>query len=274
MSMWRRAAPKANTLNVCLGHVSFPHAFIRYVDLMLSPRDVSAPCRSIVVDDSYFGEHGSALSEYVQLLWLSDHFDTIVDNYDFVRVFQYRRFVSHSRVGRRSDQRNVRWIKADELLRRERDFSRHSTTELFNQIHEYRRGMLRQYESAHVLIDIINFSKFLLETEVLDTKRVASFLSDHPMIPASNMGTFRVATLRDILLTLKRAAEFIKTSYFTPRAGYQRRVLGFLLERLNSHLLLHRVEKGLTQASFGHHILISDGPEVTITKELPPTIAR
>lgn len=274
MSIWGRAAPKANTLNVCLGHVSFPHEFIRYVDLMLSPRDVSVPCRSIVVDDSYFGEHGSALSEYVQLLWLYDHFDTIVDSYDFVRVFQYRRFVSHSRVGRRSKIRYIRWIKADELLRREKDFSRYSTTELFNQIYKSRRGMLRQYGAAHVLIDIINFSKFLLETEVLDTKRVASFLSDPPMIPACNMGTFRVATLREILATLKRAAEFIKTSYFTPRTGYQRRVLGFLLERLNSHLLLHRVETGSTQASFGHHILISEGPEVTNTNELPPTIAR
>jgi hypothetical protein len=269
--MWRRAAPRANTLNVCLGHVSFPHEFIRYVDLMLSPRDVSVPCRSIVVDDSYFGEHGSALSEYVQLLWLYDHFDTIVDSYEFVRVFQYRRFVSHSRIGRRSDRRYLRWIKADELLRREKDFSRHSTTELFNQIHKFRKGMLRQYEAAHVLIDIINFSKFLLETEVLDSKRVALFLSDPPLIPASNMGTFRVATLREILATLRKAAEFIKSSDFTPREGYQRRVLGFLLERLNSHLLLQRVETGSSQASFGHHILISDGPEVTNTSELPPS---
>ena len=94
------------------------------------------------------------------------------------------------------------------------------------------------------------------------------------MIPASNMGTFRAATLREILMTLKRAAQFIKTSYFTPRTGYQRRVLGFLLERLNGHLLLHRVESGLTKAAIGHHILISDGPLVTSTKELPPTIAR
>ena len=134
--------------------------------------------------------------------------------------------------------------------------------------------MLRQYETAHVLVDIINFSEILLEAGVLDTKRVASFLSTPAMIPACNMGTFRAATLREILTTLKRAAEFIKTSYFTPRNGYQRRVLGFLLERLNGHLLLHRLESGLTEASLGHHILISDGPSVTSTNELPPTIAR
>lgn len=269
MSMWGRAAPKANTLNVCLGHVSFPPEFIRYVDLMLSPRDVSAPCRSIVVDDSYFGEHGSALSEYVQLLWLYDHFDSIVDGHDFVRVFQYRRFVSHGRVGRPSNRRHMRWIKADELLRREKDFSRHSTTELFNEIYKSRKTMLKQYEAAHVLIDMIHFSKFLLEAEVLDTKQIASFLSSPQLIPACNMGTFRVATLREVLMTLRKAAAFIETSDFTPRAGYQRRSLGFLLERLNSHLLLQRVESGSTQAAFGHHILISDGPEVTNTTELP-----
>ncbi len=273
MSMWRRPA-EANTLNVCLGHFSFPHEFIGYVDLMLSPRDVLAPCRSIVVDDSYFGEHGSALSEYVQLLWLQDHFDAVVDGDEFVRVFQYRRFVSRSRVGRRSDRSFMRWIQADELLHREKDFSRHSTNELFNQIYRPRKGMLRQYEAAHVLVDIINFAKFLLEAEVLEPKRVASFLSDAPLIPACNMGTFRVATLHELLATLKRAAEFMKTSYFVPRPGYQRRVLGYLLERLNSHLLLHRVAKGLTQASFGHHILIADGPVVKDPSELPPILAR
>ena len=122
MSTWGRTAPKANTLNVCLGHVSFPLDFIRYVDLMLSPRLVEVPCRAIVVDDSYFGEHGSALSEYVQLLWLFDHFDTIVGDYEFVRIFQYRRFVARSRVGRRSNQGHIRWIKTDELVRREKDF--------------------------------------------------------------------------------------------------------------------------------------------------------
>ena len=132
MSRWGRTAPKANTLNVCLGHVSFPSDFIRYVDLMLSPRSVEVTCQAIVVDDSYYGEHGSALSEYVQLLWLYDNFDTIVGNYEFVRIFQYRRFVSHARVGRRSNQDYVRWIKTDELVRREKDFSRFSTTELFN----------------------------------------------------------------------------------------------------------------------------------------------
>jgi hypothetical protein len=271
MSRWGRTAPRANTLNVCLGHVSFPRDFVGYVDVMLSPRQVTGPSRTIVVDDREFGEHGSALSEYAQLLWLCDHFDTIVNHYEFVRIFQYRRFVARTRVGRPSSVPHLRWIKPEELVRREKDFSRVSTTELFNQVYEHPGGMLAQYESAHVLVDIINFSRFLLEAEILDGKRVALFLSEQPMIPACNMGTFRAATLREILMTLKRAAEFIKTGYFTPRSGYQRRVVGFLLERLNSHLLLHRLKSGLTDASRGHHILISDGPVVEITKELPPS---
>lgn len=270
MSRWGRAAPRANTLNVCLGHVSFPRDFVGYVDLMLSPRPVMGPSRVIVVDDDQFGEHGSALSEYAQLFWLCDHFDAIVGHHEFVRIFQYRRFVARTRVGQPSNQPHLRWITTEELARREKDFSRFSTTELFNQIYEHPGGMLAQYESAHVLVDMINFSKFLLEAEILGSKRVALFLSDQPMIPASNMGTFRAGTLREILMTLKRAAEFMKTGYFTPRSGYQRRVVGFLLERLNSHLLLHRLKSSLTDASHGHHILISDGPLVTTTKELPP----
>jgi hypothetical protein len=91
------------------------------------------------------------------------------------------------------------------------------------------------------------------------------FLTGSVLIPTSSIGTFRSTTLRQILKTLKEAAEFRKTCHFIPRVGYQRRVLGFLLERLNSYLILDRIRSGLSDANFGHHIIISDGPLIKWT---------
>ena len=155
-----------------------------------------------------------------------------------------------------------------ELRKYPKEFSRISTAELFNTPHTFPQGVLGQYASVHILEDIINFSKFLLKSGILDSKQTASFLTGSVLIPACNMGIFRNTTLRQILMNLRDAAEFIKTSYFIPRVGYQRRVLGFLLERLHSYLILARIQSGLSDANFGHHIILSDGPSIGITTEL------
>ena len=83
-----------NTLNVCLGHLPFPQTHERHIDLMIAPRLIAGPTRLALVDDSSFGPHGSALSEYVQLLWLLERLDGIAAGCEYVRIFHYRRFVS------------------------------------------------------------------------------------------------------------------------------------------------------------------------------------
>jgi hypothetical protein len=60
------------------------------------------------------------------------------------------------------------------------------------------------------------------------------------------------------LPTLTRGTAFMRSSYFVPRAGYQRRVMGFLLERLTSYLILMRIADRASESNFGHHIIISD----------------
>ena len=256
---------KDNTLNICLGHLPFPIEFHQHVDLMIAPRAVAGPYRVIVVEDSYFGEHGSSLSEYVQLLWLYDNFEKIVGTYDYIRIFHYRRFVAREKIGRPSSHEWAHWITKDELSKYSKEFSRHSTRELFNTPHKFSQGVRGQYETAHILEDFINFSDFLFESGIQTSKEATSFMTSSTLIPSSSMGTFHNTTLRRILMTLKDAAQFLKANYFVPRAGYQRRVVGFLLERLNSYLILARIQSGLSDANFGHHTILSDGPLIGIT---------
>jgi len=257
---------KANTLNICLGHIAFPERFRDHVDLMVAPRVIAGGRRLVVVDDSYFGENGSALSEYVQLLWLFEHFDTVVENFEYVRIFQYRRFVSPDEIGRPSAHPwEPRWIRPKEIGRHRGAFSRSSTVELFNRPVELPGGMIGQYADAHVLTDLLNFSRFLIDNDILNSESVARFLSQARLVSACNNGVFHRHTLKEILATLKRASAFVYAPDFVPRTDYQRRSVGFLLERLNSFLILERTRSGLSEPNFGYHILIGDSPVVSRT---------
>lgn len=256
----------SNTLNICLSHIPLPESLCAHVDVIISPCLITSPARVVVVDDSYFGEFGSSLSEYSQLLWLYDHFDAIVAKYDYIRIFQYRRFVAQNEFGLPCSQSWAKRIRVDELSQHSDEFSRSCASELFNRTVQFNGGMLGQYAEAHIREDIINFSKFLIEKSIFDPLRASLFLKEAVMIPSSNLGTFHTVTLREILSTLKRAAAFLRSSYFVPRPGYQRRVMGFLLERLTSFLIIMRIADRTSEPNIGHHIIISDDHFISYTE--------
>jgi hypothetical protein len=257
-----------NTLNVGLGHLPFPQAHVDHIDLMVSPRFIAGPNQLAVVDDSLFGQNGSALSEYVQLLWLLDHLDVVTVGYSYLRIFHYRRFVSREkpRVGQRST--NLPWstaISSAELSSFASEFGRFSDTEVFNTKVQFGDGMLAQYARAHVLEDILNFTKFLIEIGVFSSSEASNFLRESTNIPACNIGVFSLETFRSIFSVLRKGADFVHSPYFVVRQGYQRRSVGFLLERLNGYLILKMIRNGEVKANFGHNIVISDDAVVSVT---------
>ncbi len=261
--------PSKNTLNVCIGHLPFPQTHSHHIDLMITPRSLAVEAEIVVVDDSIFGQHGSALSEYVQLLWLLEHIDTLAAGCSYVRIFQYRRFVSRDppTVGRRPV--NMPWsttITPGDLNAFPDDFDRIVNIELFNCPVQYQNGMLGQYASAHILEDILNFTKFLTETGVLTGITAAEFLRENVGIPACNIGIFKLQTYCSIFSVLLQGAEFVNSPYFVARTGYQRRSVGFLLERLHSHLILTAIRQGQLKANFGHNIIISNDVFVSSTE--------
>jgi hypothetical protein len=255
-----------NTLNVCLGHLPFPVAFSRHVDLMIAPRLVTGPAAVTLVEDRYFGEHGHALSEYAQLLWFFDHFSAIVGGHEYVRLFQYRRFCADRPAGVRSV--NQPWshaITEAEMVLFDEDFARESHAELFNTPMEFPGKVLGQFAQAHVLSDILVFARFLVDEGILDAVQAAAFLTRGPLIPACNIGVFRSTNLQRMLATLRRACAFLETPAFVVRSSHQRRNMGFMMERLFSHLIFAAIEQGVSEHRFGHNIVISDGPVISVT---------
>lgn len=235
---------------------------------MLSPVPMPGGAGTAFVPDSYFGEHGSSLSEYAQLLWLFENIDNICSGYEYIRVFHYRRFVAINRPTKASQALNQPWstvVKGSDLGEYEIDFDRNSNTELFNSRFIFERSVLYQYADAHILEDILNFARYISRRKILSDINVAEFLSINTMIPSCSIAVYKVATFKILFSFLRQAGEFINSDDFRVRAGYQRRVMGFLLERLNSYLLLALIGNKKVVGKFGHNIVISDSPEVTLT---------
>ena len=256
-----------NTLNVCVGHLPFPAEFSHYIDLMIAPCEIAGPRYVEVVSYDTFGDHGDTLGEYGQLFWLHDHFDEVAGGYEFVRIFHYRRFASQNQHAGVPSV-NVPWsktIRPAELRDLASDFDRNCTGELFNQPVTFDGGIMTQYARWHVLEDLLNFGKYLIESHILDQSSTAALLSSQTMIPAATVGVFRTERLRSLLALTRGAAGFMRSPYFVVREGYQRRGVGFLLERLQSVAILHSVRSGDSRSTFGHHLIISETERVSST---------
>jgi len=258
-----------NTINICLGHLPFPAQSSQYIDLMVAPQLVKSATRLAIVEDNLFGDIGSSLSEYVQLIWILDHLNQIASGREFIRIFHYRRFSARNKpeVGRQSI--NQPWsttINDFEIMNFENDFSRVNNSEIINTPIKLKEGIIGQYASIHILKDLLNFSNFLMDEKILNPHEAARFLNEDHLIPACNIGTFKIDTYKNIFGKIKMASNFLHSDYFTAHTGFQRRSVGFLLERLNSHLILNLIRSAAIPANFGYNIVISNDVEVSRTE--------
>lgn len=257
-----------NTINICIGHKGFPVAYARHVDIMLTPKPIEDWPQAMIIPPSFYGVSGESLSEYAQLFWLLENFDSISKKFEYVRLFHYRRFVAeHALCGESSlNQEWTTTIRPDELCTFEESFRRNSTKEVLNKPMIFNDGgMLMQYAVAHGLSDILGFTDYLLKDGLLNDKDAATFLTSKVLIPASSIGVFKVETFRKVMTILRRSANFMNSPDFVVRPGYQHRSMGFLLERLQSFLLLLHMQMHLDSTCFGVHIVMSDSDVVSVS---------
>lgn len=264
-----------NTINICLGHRPFPEGFSSYFDFHLSPFEITGVDKLIVVSDSIFGINGSCLSEYAQLLWLCNN-ESLINEYDFVRIIQYRRFVSGKNTG--FTLKNQPWslgVFESEVHQYSSDFTRLSSHELMNTVVSlpsigFGANVYHNYANSHIAEDMLAFSDYLVNDGLLDENDVSCFLCDYLFIPACNTGLFRKSEFLKVFNILSKAANFLYTDAFIRRDDYQRRSMGFLLERLNSFLILKAVRAGIRDPSFGFNKLITQSSVATNTVNIEP----
>jgi hypothetical protein len=217
---------------------------------------------TLVIPDDHFGPawDGRVLSEYTQLFGLADWLAGS-DHADAILLFQYRKFVSIRHSGRRWAERDFAFVsspsEAPPLFLTDHDLSQRDGRTLVGPLLPV-STLAAQYAKFHVAADFARFCLSLPSVDGFDLSRCASFASHRFLVPSPALGIFSVATFLRQMSILRQAWAAFHEQYYIPREGYQRRVGGFLLERLHSFLLLEEAASGAIVLAPGYQIAVID----------------
>jgi hypothetical protein len=211
------------------------------------------------------------LNEYAFLFQLRRQLGVNKDTPQLITLYQYRRFLVKEGIGVPS--RNIPWantLKTSEAIELGELISSMAgppTNQQFQigPVIKMPDSLLAQYARHHYCRDILRFCSDLVDAKVLTNQQAFDFLSQKIFIPTPSCGTFSFDFLNEALEILEKAAEvFLNNGYQKHADTYQGRVMGFLLERLNSHLLLEHLKSIGLDASMlsGKMIIISDDTAV------------
>jgi hypothetical protein len=257
-------------LNICIGHKPFPQAYVHYFDYMLSPFPIASEGRVKVVSHYLFGDNGPSLSEYAQLFWVLANLDHLLNGETHIRTFHYRRFVSDGQtgLGEACSLPYAKMVTENQMALFSHDFERSGGSEMVNTPFKFPESILGQYASVCHLEDLLDFARFLIKENILSASDAAQFLLGNVLIPGSSIGVFSVENFRRIFSVLFKASTFIKEPSYIARAGYQRRNMGFMLERLNSYLLIKGINEGSIEPKTGIHMIVSDSPVIGVAGDI------
>lgn len=251
----------------CIGHK--PPAFqLAHDYTFVTPNPVPGLNNLHVPDDKYGpGFDGRIVAEYTQLRALADMLEQEGAD-DDIYIMQYRRFLGVERPLRISSNLPfayaTRPVEAPGLFPGKSDLRALAGTRLVCPLAALRKTLSGQYADLHPAEDIACFAMALAEVDGFDRKRRQHFLSLNQHFPSPSLGIMRPQLLIGHMRLLVAAWDVFYQHYYVPRQGPQRRVGGFLLERLQSFLLFEELESGV-EMSEGYLNIISDTDEITAT---------
>ena len=252
----------------CVGHkppLFFPNRSFKLV----SPNFFSEFEQLIIRDDA-FGEsfHGEILSEYTQLFGLAEYLKNHQKTEKFY-IYQYRKFISFFQSSQQSSNQPWSFVSSpseavslfpssDELLGLEGRLLVGPALKV--------RSLAQQYAAAHLIEDFIKFILSLSALGIFSSKRCQEFIDCEILFPAPSLGVTQVDVFLRHMAILKMAWEHFYNNFYIHRDGYQRRVGGFLLERLHSFLILQDINVYESiKVDYGFQIVIADSPWITRT---------
>lgn len=252
----------------CIGHrapLFRPSALYTHV----SPIAYSE-LQQIIIPDDAFGlkYHGSILSEYTQLFGLAKILQGSPKD-DKLYIFQYRKFLSLIKGSQLSS--NMPYVYACSANEAENLFPYHLTLQSLDAdffIGEpiQLNSIAHQYALSHRVEDFSAFIYSLSKINGFNERRCMDFIYSKMLLPAPSIGLFRVGAFLEHMHILQVVWEHFSSNFYVSREGYQRRVGGFLLERLHSFLILEEIEcKRLASIKQGYQIVISDSLEIVPT---------
>ena len=209
------------------------------------------------------------LGEYYFLFCLSKELKKRAIVCQRITISQYRRFVSNKVFGNVAlNQSWTRTITPElaEVLNINSLVEHPGSDFLISTIGSC-DSILNQFSDHHSMRDILRFASDLVDADVLNNEQVKEMIFQNCFIPAPSNGTFPLATFLEINRKLEEATNVFFRNGYVPRGGYQRRVIGFCLERLNSYLLMKELQDhGVNPLSvMGQQITVSENDSVTVT---------
>jgi len=208
---------------------------------MLSPFSLGVPGEIVIADDRFGPEvDGANLAEYSQLFGLYELLlsgDVVADD---LFLFQYRKFLSPNIGGLPSQAPWVKVLSPEDsgpvfptVEQLEATNSRVIVGSMFN----LGESISSNYARVHVIEDLVMFSAACARNKYLTPEDIKAFATLRGIIPSPALCFIKTDLFIKIMeILLETWNEFV-AHYHIKRDGYQRRVMGYLLERLHSYLL-------------------------------------
>jgi hypothetical protein len=256
-------------LKFIIGHVrpavAFPSGFRYVTGEPQGDEDVAVPLKEVV--DA--GLTDRRLGEYAFLFALARVLPR--SQTGTATICQYRRFVLNRPLG--SAASNIpfaRVLSAQEFVRSvdELALAPPRAPWMINTLALTSGPVLAHYARYHVLRDWLRFLSDAVDAAVLTDVEAAEASLIDGLIPAPSNGVFPLPVLADHLGRLECMARAHLSGGYIEREGYQRRSLGFCLERMHSYLVL----KALRQAGLdavavqGYHTVLSEQDDIKPTR--------
>jgi hypothetical protein len=201
----------------------------------------------IEVDDKALGDafDGHVISEYFQLFYYFLHSTDNLSHPNGYYIYQYRKFLS--RDGNAPAPPSMPYLLTS--LPSEVTYKNIQLNDILSLVETKKvligpilsiGSMAENYGKYHVTQDFSMFILAMRDSLLFDNTAIMNFINFPYLIPSPSIGIFPTEYLLADLKALATVWEQFYKNYYFPREGYQRRVGGFLLERLHSFIILQR----------------------------------
>lgn len=253
----------------CVGHREME--FQPEVDFTFVTPNQKLHQNAIIVEDDKFGDvySGAVISEYTPLFGLARQLLGTKASGQLY-LFQYRKFASLKSPEQRSAYMPYAFTanraEAERLFPDATELDDLGGTILTSEYYELGATNLRtvagQYAAAHLAEDFACMAVTLGRIKGFGDEKCDRFINSPTLIPAPALGCFPVDVFISHMNLLSAAWGYFYHHFFRPRSGYQRRVGGFLLERVHSFLIQETIrDRPDLRFRIGAQVVVSEGPE-------------
>lgn len=216
---------------------------------MLCPSPLGVP-GEVVIEDHRFGPDidGAALAEYSQLFALAEMMAAGDVAADDLYLFQYRKFISPNSGGVES---TAPWLKvltpksADPVFPSLAQLaSAKDSRVIVGSFFPLGESISGNYARVHVIEDLVMFAAACANVSDLRPEDIRALATLQGIIPSPALCYIKSDLFVRTMVILRRVWKEFVAHYQIRREGYQRRVPGYLLERLHSVLLCRWLLEG------------------------------